>query len=91
MSDTALPPVWVAVKDGRIIGTHDEPFTFNEIEGVRYDPSGWPQDCGLSWDGNRISGNRASIDAVQKILHAAHTVELMRDRIKDLESRLGRG
>jgi hypothetical protein len=51
----------------------------------------WPQDCGLSWDGHRISGDRASIDAVQRILHAAHTVELMRDRIKDLESRLGRG
>jgi hypothetical protein len=91
MSDAALPPVWVVVKDGHIIGTHDEPCTWDGIDGVRYDPSAWPQDAGLSWDGFRISGDRASIEAVQRILHAAHTVELMRDRIKDLESRLGRG
>jgi len=46
MSDTALPPVWVVVKDGHIIGTHDEPCTWDGIDGVRYDP---PAACNPEW------------------------------------------
>jgi hypothetical protein len=80
----------VFIKDGRIVATHDEQATWDGIVGVEYcakGPDQWPQDCGLSWDGHRISGDRASIDAVQRTLHAAHTVELMRERIKILEAR----
>jgi hypothetical protein len=30
------PDVWVAIKDGRIICTHDEPFTHEGVKAVRY-------------------------------------------------------
>lgn len=87
-SSSLLPSVWVVVKDGRILATNDEPCHLNGIEGVRYGPA--EGDCGLSWDGHVISGDSNSIDAVRQTLHAAHTVELMRERIKELERRLSK-
>ena len=38
-SVAALPDCWVVVKDGRIIGTHDEPANFCGIEALRYVPA----------------------------------------------------
>jgi hypothetical protein len=90
MTEIIMPPVWVFIKDGRIVATHDEQATWDGIVGVEYCPKGpdqWPKDCGLSWGGYRISGDRASIQAIQRIIHEASTVEGLKDRIKELEAR----
>jgi len=34
-----LPDCWVVIKDGRIIGTHDEPCHHEGVQGVRYVPA----------------------------------------------------
>ena len=89
MNEIILPPVWVIVKDGRVICTNDEPCVLDDIVGVEYRPTGpdqWPKDCGLSWSGNRISGDRASIDAIQRIIMIASTVEALTERIRELEA-----
>jgi hypothetical protein len=38
MNET-LPPVWVIVKDGKILATNDEPCLLDGIVGVRYAPA----------------------------------------------------
>jgi len=85
-----FPPVWVVIVDGKVIATDDEPCTLFGVDGVEYRPATpdqWPKDCGLSWGGNRISGDRASIDAVQRIIMIASTVESLTERIRELEAR----
>ena len=34
-----LPDCWVVIKDGQIIGTHDEPGTLNGVAAIRYVPA----------------------------------------------------
>lgn len=36
---TEMPDCWVVVKDGRIVGTHDEPCSLDGVQGVRYVPA----------------------------------------------------
>lgn len=45
------------------------------------------QDCGMSWDGKNVRGDKASIMAVKTALHEAGTVPELKDMIRTMQDR----